>query len=295
MKRLYLLVLCLSLLICAQAQRNTSKKKKPSSYNKQTTENQSFLDKQWWLGFKAGVNLSDAIVTKKYAVISPTNYSSTLIDKQYTSYKKLGVQAGIEITFFYKGVSISLQPTYRNVLLEYSNHFEWAEVENPNNYLELDYLQEISLDYVDFPLLVKYNVLNRKLKPYIQAGAYMSLLVNATKSLTVSGMDKASGGDNTFESDPVIVGAKDLFAKNHWGLLGGIGLNYNLGNVRLNLDVQYKYGMSNISSTSERNSSDRLSGMGDNLDDMTLNNISISLGCLFPLRFLTSGYKSIGK
>lgn len=295
MKRLYLIILCLALLNFAQAQKSNSKRKKPASFNKQNSETQNFLDKQWWLGFKAGVNLSGATVTKNYAIISPTNYLQSSIEKKYTSYKKPGVQVGIEITFFYKGISISLQPTYRNVILEYSNHYAWSDPENANNYLELDYRQEMSMDYVDFPLLVKYNVLNGKLKPYVQVGGYMSLLTNATKSLTVSGFDRASGGDNTFENDPVIVGAKDLFAKNHWGLVGGVGVNYNLGNVRLNLDIQYKYGMSNISSTTKRNSSNSLSGMGDTLDDMTLNNLSFSLGCLFPLRFLGSGFKSIDK
>jgi len=295
MKRLYLIVLCLALLNVAQAQKSNSKRKKPAAFNKQNNENQSFLDKQWWLGFKAGVNLSGATVTKRYGNVSPTNYSSTLTEKKYTNFKSLGVQAGIEITFFYKGVSIGIHPTYRNVQLEYSNHYAWTNVENPNLYLERDFLQEMSMDYVDFPLIVKYNILNGKLKPYIQAGGYMSLLLNATKSSTVTQLDRASGGDNTIEYDPVIVGAKDLFAKNHWGLVGGVGVNYNLGNVRLNLDVQYKYGMSNISSTKERDSSDKLSAMGDTLDDMTLNNLSLTVGCLFPLRFLTSGYKSIDK
>jgi hypothetical protein len=296
MKRLYLILVCLVLAHGVLAQQSkTPKRKKPASFNKQNSEAEAFLDKQWWLGFKAGVNLSQAVVTKTYSVVSPTNYDVSTIEKKYSNFKMLGAQAGIEITFFYKGVSISLQPTYRNVKLEYTNHYAWIDSENPNNYLELNYQQEMSMDYVDFPLLVKYNVLNRKLKPYVQAGAYVSTLVNATKSLTVSGIDRASGGENTFENEEISVGAKDLFASSHWGLLGGIGLNYNLGNVRINLDVQYKYGLSNISSTKDRNSNNQLSGTGDSLDDMTLNNLSFSLGALFPLRFLTSGYKSINK
>jgi hypothetical protein len=54
-------------------------------------------------------------------------------------------------------------------------------------------------------------------------------------------------------------------------------------------------GMSNISSTDNRYGSDRLSGVGDAMDDLTLDNISVSLGCLFPLRFLSSGFKSLDK
>src|SRR5690606_6373109 len=123
------------------------------------------------------------------------------------------------------------------------------------------------------------------------AGAFSAILVNANKSVTITGTDYASGGTNEFESEPIIVGAKDLFAKNHWGLMGGAGLNYHQGNVRINLDIVYLHGMSNISSTENRYGNDRLSGVGDALDDMTLDNLAISLGCLFPLRFLESGFK----
>ena len=69
-------------------------------------------------------------------------------------------------------------------------------------------------------------------------------------------------------------------------------MNYNLGNIRINLDIMYRYGMSNITSTENRYSNDRLAGVGDAMDDLTMDNISISLGALFPLRFLSSGFKS---
>ena len=71
-------------------------------------------------------------------------------------------------------------------------------------------------------------------------------------------------------------------------------MNYNFKNhVRLNLDVMYKLGMSNISSTENRYGSDRLAGVGDAMDDMKLDNLSVSLGCLFPLRFLQSSLQTL--
>ena len=128
---------------------------------------------------------------------------------------------------------------------------------------------------------------------YVQGGCYSSILLDATKSAEISGVDYASGGVNTFRNEPITIGAKDLFAKNHWGLMAGSGLYYNLGNVRLNLDIAYQIGMSNISSTRNRYGSDRLSGVGDSLDDIKLNSLALSVGCLFPLRFLGSGFKSM--
>ena len=45
-------------------------------------------------------------------------------------------------------------------------------------------------------------------------------------------------------------------------------------------------------SFSKRERNDSLSGIGDIMDDMTLDNISLTIGCLFPMRFLANGFKS---
>jgi hypothetical protein len=71
-----------------------------------------------------------------------------------------------------------------------------------------------------------------------------------------------------------------------------VGLYLNQGNVRFNLDIMYKLGMSNITSTKNRFGSDRLSGVGDTMDDMKLNSVAITAGCLFPLRFLGRNFRS---
>jgi hypothetical protein len=157
----------------------------------------------------------------------------------------------------------------------------------------LDYDQEQKTSYLDWPVMVKYEFSLRKITPYIQAGLYSSVLLDATKSVTVSGTDYAAGGSNEFSNEPIIIGASDLFARYHWGFAGGGGIYYPVGNVRLNLDFCYRHGMSNISSTDNRYGSDRLSGVGDSLDDIKLNSISMSIGCLFPLRFLGSGFRSM--
>ncbi len=295
MKRLNLSLLCFILAFAAVAQ---EKKRKPSAYNqaKQSKENEKFLEKQWWLGFKAGANLSKATVEKTYSIIAPTNYDASSIGKKYDNFNLVGSQATIEVSFYYKRFLISFQPTYQHSRFAYTNQFVWASDDEVSNRVELNFNQEQKLDHAVLPLILKYDIYGNKLRPYVQIGVYTSLLLNATKSITATGIDNAAGGDNEFQNEPINVGAKDLFAKNHWGLLGGAGVNYNLGNnVRLNLDVMYRYGMSNISSTENRYGSDRLAGVGDALDDLTLDNLSISLGCLFPMRFLSSGFKTLDR
>lgn len=295
MKRLNLLLLCLIIVVGVFGQ---EKKRKPSAYNKQkqTQEDEKFLEKQWWLGFKAGANLSNANVEKSYAIISPTNYEPNTIGKQYDNYNLVGSQATIEVSFYFKRFLLSFQPTYQHSRFSYSNSFEWTSTDEVANHVQLTFEQEQKLDHAILPLIIKYDIYGNKLRPYVQIGAYSAILLNATKSVTATGIDNAAGGENQFATETINVGATDLFAKYHWGLLGGVGVNYNLGNnVRLNFDVIYKMGMSNISSTDNRYASDRLAGVGDAMDDLTLDNLSVSLGCLFPLRFLSSGFKTLDR
>jgi hypothetical protein len=291
MKKIYFV---LAITIIASSVYGQVKKRKLPKFNVAKQSN-VFLKKQWWLGFKAGANLSSVDVDKVYSAIIPTNYSSDANEKTYESYKQPGAQATLEVTFYFSGLSLSLQPTYRNNRFIYETSYAWLDGENPNYRLNLNYKQEQRIDYLDIPLLAKYEFTKNKLGPYIQFGFYGSLLMNATKSVEVSGTDYASGGTNEFKNEKIMVGAYDLFAKKHWGFLGGIGTYYNLGNVRLNADILWKGGMSNITSTQNRFRNDRLAGVGDVMDDLKLNNVSFTVGCLFPLRFLGKGFQSIEK
>lgn len=301
MKNIYLGLLCLLFAatpaLSQKKKTKTTKSAYTKAYNKQADENAKFLNKQWWIGAKSGVNLSAPHVTAPYAILSPANYTLAKgTGKKYESFSQLGSLATVEITFYYRGIGFSFQPTYQHAVFSYSNEYEWAGSKDPTHQLTLRYDHEQKIDHFVFPLLVKYEFAGNKLRPYFQFGFYEAVLINATKSAKASGIDLASGGTNELKDQPIVVGARDLFAKNHWGLIGGLGLNYKLGNVRLNLDVQYKYGQSNISSAKNRNNNDLLgTGAFDTMDDLTMDNLNISLGCLFPLRFLEDGFKSMNR
>ena len=76
------------------------------------------------------------------------------------------------------------------------------------------------------------------------------------------------------------------------GVLGGAGVHYDPDNIRLTFDILYRYGLHNVVNRKNRFSENRLVGVGDVLDDLSLRNISINLGVLFPLRFLSTTFKS---
>jgi len=281
-----LLILLLTAIASSTFSQGKRKSPKPSGGQKN-----SFLEKQFWLGFKGGINLSQADPIKRYSVMSATNYQSGNLNKTYNNFQDVGSQATVEITFQFRNLSISTQPTYSHNVISYYNQFEWTNTEDPSQSLTQKYSQSQGLDYVTIPLIAKYDLVGNNLKGYVHAGIYYSFLTNALKTVSVSGVDLASGSTNTLSSQPLIVGTKDLFT-NYWGLMGGIGGSYQMGNVKLVLETSYMHGMSNITNVKNRFSNDQLAGIGDAQDDIKLNNIVISAGVLFPMRFLNSNFKS---
>lgn len=277
-----------------RAQLNRKSGKRNNYTAKRPSKASSFLDTQWWLGLKTGVNLTDPVSEAPYAVFSPINYSESKLNKKYNSYNKIGMQAGIEVTFYHKGISFSLQPNFRRLRFEYLNDYQWINPEVTGQELILNYTQEVSLDYIDIPFYLKYDILrNAKIRPFIELGAYYGILAGAEKSLSVKGQDKASGGTNEFEGESLNVGADELFIKSSAGVLGGAGINYDLWKIRVSLDVVYRYGLHNVSNAKNRYAHNSLSGMGDTMDDVALNNISVNLGFLFPLRFISKNFNAV--
>ena len=187
---------------------------------------------------------------------------------------------------------LSLQPNFRRESFAYSNHYMWVDDTNSENTLELNYYQEQKLDYIEVPLILKASFLQGNIKPFVGVGGYYGWLVNANKSITVDGIDRASGSAYPFNKESLSVGATDLFVNYNAGILGSIGFNYDPGNIRLTFEIQYRYGLTNITNTANRFTDNRLAGMGDALDDMSLNNLAINLGVLFPLRFLSNEFSS---
>src|SRR5690349_7828722 len=153
MKRAHLFLIFIVLSLNVSAQRNA---RRTGSFNKANSMANTFLQKQWWLGFKAGPNLSKVVVDKTYHIISPTNYEPKEISKKYRNFRSFGSQVAFEVTFTFRRISLSFQPTYRTNSFSYLNQYQWADVETPDNRLELNYDQEQKIAYVDWPLVGKY-------------------------------------------------------------------------------------------------------------------------------------------
>ncbi|UII26049.1 PorT family protein [Fulvivirga maritima] len=259
---------------------------------KRPQPNDKFMNTQWWLGFRAGANISEVSPTTSYSAFSPINYNASRTEKEYNTLgmDQLSGQAGIEITLYHKGFSFSLQPNYRRQRYSYSNLYQWNGANG--NSLTIQYDQENLLDYIEFPLFIKYDLTRENIRPFIQFGGYCGTLVGANKHLKTSGIDNASGGAGPFDNEETTIGAKDTYIKSSVGIAGGIGVSYDFWNLRLVFDATYRYGMNNIANVKNRYSENELTGIGDALDDIEMRNVSINFALLFPLRFISKNYDS---
>ena len=274
------------------AQKSPYPKKKGQPYGKRPDRESDFLKTQWWLGFFAGGNFSQAISHETYSGYVPVNYSEDNLEKAYDNFLPAG-QAGLTVTFYHRGFSFVFEPQFRIERFGYSNSYEWSSETNPTNTLSLTYHHSHQLQYLSFPMYVRYDLLSGKFRPYIQAGGYYSHMVNANKTVEATGEDLASGGSGPYQQQAVTFGADDLFIKSNLGWVAGAGVHWDVWNVRLTLNVLYRSGVNNIANAGNRFSENPVAGTGDAMDDISMHNVDINLGCVFPLRFISSNFKAV--
>ncbi|WPP50588.1 outer membrane beta-barrel protein [Catalinimonas niigatensis] len=257
-----------------------------------------FSSTQGFIGIWSGVNFSTPKISHSYSdfvLIAPE--ADILSDsKQYEGITtNLGSQMGLSAAFsFSKYLTIAFSPSYKTINYQYQSQFSWQDGENSNNYLELMYQHKQNLHYVSLPLLIRFSPAGKRFRPYLQAGGYYDRLLDAQKIVTTEGIDQASGGQVNFKEASQSTDISHLYIKSHTGILGGAGASYNLGTIIFYIDGQYRYGLHNIVSAKERFSGSRnIYGFGNVLDDLSIRNIEFSLGCYFPLKFLTKDFKPV--
>ena len=280
MKKLIILLLVLNT-INAFAQRVKAPSQRSSD---------PFLQTQWYLGFKGGGNMSKVNPMMSYSAIEPLNYSVTNTDKTYDNFKHLGGQAALVFTFYTRGFSVSFEPGFVSNIYEHRTKSTWTDTEDPTNTLDLNYNHRTKLNYIDFPLTIKYDLMRGNLRPFVGVGGYYSLLLNAARTIERSGTDQASGGSGPFTDDPVTIGITDQFIKSSIGITGLIGASYDPGNIRIIFDLGYSYGLNNITNTATRYDENHLTGIGESMDDLKLQSITANISFVFPLKFIGKNF-----
>lgn len=250
-----------------------------------------FLSTQWWLGFKVGTNFTSAMPTERFSGISPTNYDPNSLLKAYDDYSLAGVSAGLDITFYHKGLSIGIQPNFRRSRFSYKNELFW-QGESPLQRFETDFEQLQKIDFFDIPLFFKYDLLQKKVRPFIMVGGYFSFITNAEKELVVNQRDFSSGTVQNISSGTVNLGVTNNFEKYNYGVLGGVGVSYDFWNIRAILEASYRYGLNNVTDENQRFAESQLVSIGDLNDNIELRSINVSMSFVFPLRFISKQFQA---
>lgn len=242
---------------------------------------------RWGFGIKGGMNLTQAKPDDQFSVFSYTiEPEHTLAEKEYY---KSSENTGFQVTFIAKytlfnNLSVSLQPTFASYKYGYESNYAWMDFENNNNSLFLFFRHEQTLNYLEAPLLLRYDILDAPIRPFVHGGAFYGRLLNALKEVDVTGQDNASGATEEFNGATSTLGMDDQYVKSQYGIIAGGGISISLGPANFELGVDYKVGLNNIVDENNRFTDNTLiSGSYDILDNMTLRNLSFSMGVIFGL------------
>ena len=252
-----------------------------------------FLKTQWYLGFFGGGNLTGANPTQTFYGYSPLNYDVTDTEKSYNNFAHLGGQAGLVFMFYTKGITVGIKPGIHTYAFDYSTSANWVDTNNASNELEINYNHLTRFSYLEFPLTVQYDLMSEKIRPYVGLGGYYGILLNASRTIERSGTDSASGSSGSFTNQKQTIGVNELFITSSIGLIGFIGASYDPGNIRITLDLGYKYGLNNITSTENRFLNNELAAIGEATDDIKLQNLYLTLGFVFPLKFISKQFNAV--
>jgi hypothetical protein len=214
------------------------------------------------LGLSAsfGVNNSFLEIGTPYSI---SDYTKTYITKPGLQFGALG---GYNLNQ-YLDIGLGIYGSGKNYDIIYST----------NGY---DVTLNEKLWYLEVPLILKYTFGRGRLRPYIEAGAYLGSLLSANSDFnstyTATG-DKLS--DNNVSTD-------DRRNKINYGLIGGGGLTYKVGPGHFALDIRYCYGLTNIVNGANRYADENIYFKYYYLDDdLKISNSLISIGYVYYLNY----------
>lgn len=168
---------------------------------------------------------------------------------------------------------------------------QWSQTVGGAPQFQTTYNVEQRLDLIELPLLIKYDIIQRgKIRPFVMAGGFYSLIISAQKDVDISQVDFSSGIPLASSGGIATLGVKDAF-QNFSGLSGGVGVNLDYWNIRTVFEVNYKHGLTSATKPNEQQN--ELASLGEVNDELFLRDINISLSFVFPFRFIDQQFKAL--
>ncbi|MEO1254237.1 MAG: outer membrane beta-barrel protein [Bacteroidota bacterium] len=249
---------------------------------------EKFLDTQFWLGLKLGINYTQAFPEDRATGFSPIDYSADSIQKSYDDFTLPGGHMGLEMNFYHRGFSVSFQPAFKRSRFSYNSALEWRG--ESGNRFESRYKVEQRLDVIELPLMFKYDLIRSgKIRPFVMLGGFHSIVTSAQKEVDITQVDYSSGNPLASPGGTSILGVKDAF-RNFSGVSGGLGVNLDYWNIRTVFEVNYKRALTPATRDNVRQN--EFASLGEVNDEVFLRDINVSLGFVFPFRFIDQQFKA---
>jgi opacity protein-like surface antigen len=225
------------------------------------------------LGIRAGTNIPFLKLNKYYS-----DYNAQ--ESYYGLESKFSYQFGIEVEkTLTKRFSLEAGAGFTQILFRYNT---MNTIEGPNEYDE-------SIAYLEIPVLAKYKFNTRgSFQPYLQGGICGKFSLN-----DISKSEDFGKNWYTKATDSEYILATFLTDVENIGLVLGGGVEYNLKNSSIRLDLRYIH---NFKSSGRESKFDEITGYDDipstedfsytnDINLINLKNLQISLGYFYNLKY----------
>ncbi|MEA2041254.1 MAG: outer membrane beta-barrel protein [Bacteroidota bacterium] len=242
--------------------------------------------RQLSFGLKGGINFTFPNTGTEYSVFESSQIGPDQPDPFLKEYEPFTQNMASQFAFissyaFSDKLSISFQPALFHYNFKYMSQYSWTGSQDYR--LQFDFKQ--NLQYIELPLLLKFDLSDKKLQPYLQLGVHYSLLNKSTKYTTRT--EENIYGE--FIHDPLSAGTDSSYITSNIGAIGGLGLSYKFKRSKLGIETNFRYGFHNITRKDYRYRDNEITGQFyDAPDDMKLMNLSVNIVYTVSLRCLKS-------
>ena len=256
-----------------------------------------YTSPRWQVGVRGGLNATSAAPFNRFSIFDIGGGST---DKQYLPISEflrdarfVGQQFAFSVEYaLSKNISVNTQLAWLAMRYAYIDYFQWVNIQAGTvQSLDINNEHFSRHNFLNFPLLVKYRVVKYRWQPFVQAGAFYSNLVSATRTLNSIEFPAVKAGNQPAiplfgQEQDTDKNLESRIVRGNFGLIAGGGITYALGPFRLGASLSYFYGLNNITRRENRFADPELTfGFHDVPDDLRLHNWELSFSIHLPINY----------
>jgi hypothetical protein len=235
------------------------------------------------VGFRGGMNFSQPLVLHPNEILQSPD-GVVAYEKEYSPfYVNTGYQyAFMGMIYLKPSISLAFEPGISVYRYKYETLTGWTNGADASDYIEYTARHRNSLSYLEFPIVLRYDLKGNTLIPFVSLGIFYGFLLGGEKKLEASVTRYSATASIPYETSTTLMNNTGSYIRSRIGIAPGVGFYYPMGPVKLMFSVDLGLGLNNIVNESERYSNaSATAGMYDIQDDMRLAVLNIHIGILF--------------